>query len=216
MANVSFGLARPPVETEPPGTEAFNATRFFQVPTPAPGTVAGLGIPLVTAVAHAPVVPADADPLTVTATITPAFSPVASAEMRYRVNFGTEVAVAMTGGPSGAWTAAIPPEASTPGQLVRYFVTATDAAGRTTRWPPYLDPLTQPQYQGTVVNDHRSPLPVYHWWVQNTAAAETVTGTRCSFFHNGVLYDNAFWRIRGGTSVSWPKKSYKIEIQRRV
>jgi len=32
------------------------------------------------------------------------------------------------------------------------------------------------------------------------AQAETATGTRCSVFYNGELYDNVFVRIRGGTS----------------
>src|SRR5262249_39056582 len=43
-------------------------------------------------------------------------------------------------------------------------------------------------------------------------AAETATGTSCSIFYNGELYDNVFVRIRGGTSRGWPKKSYKIEL----
>ena len=123
--------------------------------------------------------------------------------MRYRINFGTEVAVAHDRrARQAAWTAAIPPRPRRPASWSGTSITATDSGGRTTRWPPYLDPATQPQYQGTVVADPAitSPLPIYHWWVQNTSAAETVSGTRCSFFHNGVLYDNAFWRIRGGTS----------------
>ena len=80
--------------------------------------------------------------------------------------------------------------------------------------PPAFDPANQPLYQGTVVGDPAltTPLPVLHWFVQTPSAAENVNGTRCSLFYNGELYDNVFIRIRGGTSISWPKKSYKIEF----
>ena len=217
MANISFGLARPPTDAETPGSEAYGALlRYYQIPTPgglnASGTSA-LG-PLVQGLAHFPALPADGADLTVTATVVPSFAPVASVELRYRINFGTEMPLPMTSGADGRWSAALPASASTPGQLVRYFITATDTSGRTSRWPSYLDPATQPQYLGTVVADPAitSGLPVFHWWVQSTGAAETVAGTRCSLFHNGVLYDNIFCRIRGGTSISWPKKSYKLEF----
>ncbi len=217
MSNVSFGLARPPSEAEPPGSEGFIALmRYYRSPTPgelnASGTPA-LG-PLVNDLTHAPLRPANADDLSITATVAPALAPVASVEMRYRINFNAEIAVPMTPGPANTWTASVPAAAANPGQLVRYFITATDTAGRSSRFPQYLDSLTQPQYQGTVVTDPAitSPLPVFHWWVQSTGNAETSTGTRCSLFHNGTLYDNIFCRIRGGTSISWPKKSYKIEF----
>ena len=217
MANVSFGLTRPPTAAEPPGSAAFTALqRYYQNPTPGGLNASGapaLG-PLLRSLDHTPAQPSDADDLTVSALLAPAFAPVASAELRYRVNFGSEIALPMQPAANGYWTAAIPASAASPGQLLRYFITATDTAGNTSRRPQFLDPTSQPQYQGTVVADPAitSPLPVFHWFVQNSAAAETSTGTRCSLFHNGLLYDNIFCRIRGGTSISWPKKSYKIEF----
>ena len=217
MPNVSFGIARPPTDAEPPGSGAFAALhRYYQIPTPGGLNASGMSAPgpLVRDLTHTPAVPGDAEDLIVTATVAPAFTPIASVEMRYRVNYGTEATLPMSVMPDGTWGATIPASASTPGQLVRYFITATDTSGQASRWPQYLDPANQPQYQGTVIHDPSisSPLPVIHWWVQNTSAAETSTGTRCSLFHKGVLYDNIFWRIRGGTSLSWPKKSYKIEF----
>jgi hypothetical protein len=110
--------------------------------------------------------------------------------------------------------ATIPAHASQPGQMVRYYVTALDNAGRSSRWPLFLDPFASAEYQGTVVRNPGivTPLPVLQWFVQNTTAAETGTGTRCSVFYGDEFYDNVFVRIRGQTSRSYPKKSYKFEM----
>jgi hypothetical protein len=94
------------------------------------------------------------------------------------------------------------------------IVSALDNAGRAGRAPLFLDPLGSPQYQGTIVPDApiSTPLPVFHWFVQTPTAAETATGTRSSLFYDGEFYDNIFVRLRGGTSRSAPKKSYKVEF----
>ena len=41
-----------------------------------------------------------------------------------------------------------------PGEMVRYFVTARDSAGHTSRWPLYNDLRNSPQYAGTMVAAH--------------------------------------------------------------
>ena len=98
--------------------------------------------------------------------------------------------------------------------MVRYSVTAQDNGGRASRWPLFLDPFASAEYQGAVVRNPAvtSPLPVLQWFAQNTAAADTATGTRCSFFYDSEFYDNVYIRIRGQTSRSYPKKSYKVEV----
>ena len=98
--------------------------------------------------------------------------------------------------------------------MARYYVTAQDNGGRASRWPLFLDPFASAEYQGAVVRNPAvtSPLPVLQWFAQNTAAADTATGTRCSFFYDGEFYDNVYIRIRGQTSRSYPKKSYKVEV----
>lgn len=217
VSNVSFGLDRPATEAEPPGSAAFDALlRYFAIPSP--DAVNGGGLPAlgpaVASLSHLPLTPADAEDLNVTAIIHPTMAPVSSATLTYRVQYGAEVSLPMTAGSAETWTAAIPPTASGPGQMVRYSITATDSAGRSTRWPPYFEASTQPQYQGTVVLDPNitSPLPILHWFVQTPSSAETTTGTRCSVFFDGEFYDNLFVRIRGQTSLGWPKKSYKLEF----
>ena len=217
VTNVSFGLSSPDLSAAPPGSPAFAALlRYY--PVPSPGYANGAGTPAVgprvDGLAHTPAVPSDDVDLAVNARLMPALAPVAGATLTYRVGFGAETTVPMAAGADGTWGAIIPAAASAPRQLVRYFITATDAAGNATRWPPAFDPASQPLYQGTVVADPAitTPLPVLHWFVQSPSAAENVNGTRCSIFYHGELYDNVFIRIRGGTSISWPKKSYKIEF----
>ena len=219
VANVSCGLQSPDLASAPAGSPAFNAlVRYYPVPSPgytnSPGEPA-TG-PRVTELTHAPAIASDEDPLVVSAQIDPTLAPITTATVTYRVNFGPETTVAMEAGGQNIWSASIPAAAAAPGQLVRYAVNASDSEGRTTRWPPRFIPATQPHFQGTIVADPAitTPLPVVHWFVQSRGAAETATGTRCSLFYDGALYDNIFVRIRGNTSINWPKKSYKLEFNK--
>ena len=108
----------------------------------------------------------------------------------------------------------IPAAASTPGQMVRWFISTTDTSGNTSRFPAYADPLNSPAYLGTVIGDPAltHPLPVIHWFVQNTAATDTTTGTRCSVWWNGQFYDNVFCRVRGASAPNFTKKPYKFDF----
>src|SRR6185503_835312 len=114
----------------------------------------------------------------------------------------------------GVYGANIPANASTNGQMIRYYVAASDTDGRNSRLPVFNAPLDSDEYFGTVVTDPSigTLLPVFHWFLANPALAETDTGTRCSLFYQGEFYDNVFVRIRGGTARGWPKKSYKVEL----
>jgi hypothetical protein len=212
-----------------PGLEAKSAAQlaaaacYFTAPTP--GTPNGAGVvapgPILADLAHTPALPDGQEDLVVTVNARPAFNPVASVTLHYRVMFTNEVAVPMWddgahgdgAAGDGRFGAVIPARAALPGQMIRYYVTAQDSAGRASRWPLFLDPLASSAYQGTMVrNNPVTALPVLHWFVQNPAAADTATGTRCALFFDGELYDNAFVRIRGQTSRGWPKKSYKFEL----
>ncbi len=198
--------------------------RYFTVPTPGAPNIGGVEVPgpILSDLHHSPRIPSDNDDLLVTVNAGPALGAVTNVTLKFRVMYSNEVATAMfddgTHGDGlagdGIFGATIPASASQPGQMVRYYVTAQDNAGRASRWPLFLDPFASPEYQGTVVRNPAvtSPLPILQWFVQNTAAAETGTGTRCSLFQDDEFYDNVFIRIRGQTSRSYPKKSYKIEM----
>ena len=110
--------------------------------------------PVITGAGHTPNVLFSTNSLTVTSLVAQAFSPIADVTLHYRVMFNAEVAVPMndagTNGDvaagDGVWTGVIPAGVVSPGQLLRYYVTATDAAGNLSRWPIFPDALESEQY----------------------------------------------------------------------
>ncbi len=201
--------------------------RYFQLPTPGDANSVGVNElgPIVTYVNHSPQVPADADPLTVTASVAKASSSITSVVLHYRVNWNTEATLPMyddgahgdgTAG-DGVYGAVIPASASAPNQMVRWYVTAVDSASHTTRMPLYLDSLNSEQYYGTVVSDPNihTNLSVFQFFIQNTSAADTVAGTRGSVFFMGELYDNVNIRKRGNT-INGVKSGWTGGLSRKV
>jgi len=198
--------------------------RYFSLPTPGdlngPGKI-NLG-PLIVDALHSPALPSNDDDIIVTARIAPTFEPADKVTLYYRVMFTPDVAVPMSddglhgdGAPNdGVYGAVIPASASAAGQMVRYYVTATDSSGDLSRSPPYLDPRNSPQYWGAVVNDPTvtSALPVLQWFIQNTSAADNTAGTRSSLFFAGEFYDNVAVNLHGQSSSGFPKKSYNFDM----
>jgi hypothetical protein len=205
-------------------TNTTNALVYFTTPTPGAENRVGTAVlgPIIKAVAHLPPVPTDNQDVIVTARVAPAFAPISAVTLRYRVMYSNEVSALMLDdglhgdgrAGDGVFGATIPAAASRPGQMLRYAVSAVDTQGRTHREPLFQDLTRSPQYFGTVIADGSitSALPVLHWFVASTTAADTETGTRCSLFFLDEFYDNLFIRIRGGTARGWPKKSYKIQF----
>ena len=105
--------------------------------------------------------------------------------------------------------------------MVRWYVTADDVDGASSRAPAFLDTTgsgQSPEYFGTVVVDPTvvSSLPVLQTFLApgTEGAADTESGTRISVFYNGEFYDNAFIRRRGKSTAGLPKKSYKIDFNK--
>ena len=79
---------------------------------------------------HSPNVPAAGGALSVTAQAVPGFNAISNVTLHYRVMFNSEnpnvpMSLANT---NGTWTGTIPGGAATAGQLLRYYVTATDSS----------------------------------------------------------------------------------------
>ncbi len=205
------------------GSSTF-ALRYFPVPTPGAANntgIAELG-PIIDSDEHHPAVPTDNDGVRVTARIRPARGVVTSANLRYRIGYNAEVSLPFLdngyNGDGGTndliFGATIPANAHIAGQMVRWYITATDSFGGTSRLPAFVEPLDSPEYFGTVVWNPSltNPLPVLHWFIQNPTAAENGTGTRCSLFYDGEFYDNLNINLHGQSSTGFPKKSFDIDF----
>jgi len=198
--------------------------RYFPVPTPGMPNNAGVEVlgPIISEVDHTPEMPTEDEDLQITAEITPSFDPVETVMLHYLVMFGWELSIPLADdGASGdglsgdgIYGGQIPAAAFNAGQMVRWYITATDTAGRESRFPAHIDLLNSPKYCGTVVDDPSltNPLPVLHWFIENPQAANTDVGTRCSLYYDGQFYDNVLINIHGQSSRGFPKKSYDIDF----
>lgn len=203
------------------------AVGYLSTPTPgAPNSsVTQIG-PTIDAIVFTPNQPVANQPINVSARVAPFNTAVnpASVKLSYRVMFQNEVHLAMfddgvTAGDAAAgdrvYAAQIPSSAVVAGQMVRWYVTAADVNGNSSRAPNYSDPLDSPQYYGTVVVDPSitTSLPVIHWFVQDPGAAATDGGARASLYMYGQFYDNIQVDLHGQstTQPQFTKKSYNFD-----
>ena len=198
--------------------------RYFPAPTPGGPNNAGIAElgPIIEDEQHRPVIPTDADGVRVTARIRPARGEVASASLIYRIGYAAQVTLpfrddgnsADEGIGDGIYGAIIPASAHSPGQMVRWYITATDTAGGSSRLPSFVEPLDSPEYFGTIVHNPSltNPLPVLHWFIQSPTGADSDAGSRCSLFYDGEFYDNVYMNLHGQSSRGFPKKSYDIDL----
>ncbi|MCC7374229.1 MAG: lamin tail domain-containing protein [Verrucomicrobiales bacterium] len=225
VQDVSYGVIQIP---RGEGWDMGASGVYFLAPTPGNPNLGGTAVPgpIVATVTHAPNVPGDEEDLVVTARVLPTFAAVASVELRYRVQFGAEVPTPMLddgahgdgAARDGVYGAVIPAAASNPGQMVRYYLVATDVAAKTSRWPLFTDPVATEEYLGTIVEPTNavSQLPVFHLFVAPTQLSriDSESGGRASFFYDGEFYDNISVEVRGNTSAGLNKKSHRIEFNR--
>jgi hypothetical protein len=204
-------------------TAQSSVARYFVTPTP--GSVNGTGAsdlgPIVTDVSSPATQPGDNDAIVVTARVEQAGNPVAGAPtLVYRVMYDSEETAPMyDDGPAGGhgdakagdgiWTGTIPADASIPGQMVRWYVQATDTAGQSGRWPvlvPLVGNDAGPEYVGTVIGDPTvtSTMPIFTYFTQDVSGSNGA-GARGSVFYLGEFYDNIFIRHRGANSTAGNK-----------
>jgi hypothetical protein len=179
------------------------AEGFFRDPSPGYSNTAGIANlgPAIRQVTENPPAPDQGSNLVITAEVSQTYDPVDTVALGYRINFGSEVQIPMVDNGilpdlfagDGVFTATIPATA---------YSSAADAAGTETREPMFLDADGSPEYFGTIVTDPsiNTKLPVFRYYVQNTSAAGTRTGTRASVYYLGEFYDNVFIRLRGANT----------------
>ncbi len=144
------------------GTEG----RYFATPTPGALNSSGtsdLG-PVVSGVSEPAAQPGVADAILVTAHVAPTLNPIQnhSVTLHYRVMYGSEFSLEMYDDGShgdgdsgdGLYGATIPAGVASPGQMLRWYVSAGDTLGHAGRWPilvPIIGNDGGPEYEGTVV-----------------------------------------------------------------
>lgn len=163
----------------------------------------------------------------VTVQLAETFHPLAQADLHYRVMYGSERTLplrdngllgdAVAG--DGIFTATIPSSNVAAGEMVRWYMTASDTASNQTRYPVFDRPTDSAEYFGTVIYDESiesSRLPIFHWFVRNPSRANTSSGTRSSLFFDGEFYDNVLFDIHGQSTRGsrFLKKSYDVDFNR--
>ncbi len=199
--------------------------KYFPAPTPGTNNLGGVDVlgPLITEAQHTPATPQTNETITVTARIRPAFSPVATTKLRYRVMYTPEVEISMLDdglhgdglAGDGVYGASIPAGIATPGQMIRWNIHATDSTNALSRLPTFVDATHSPEYFGTIVSiAQTNKLEILHWFIQNATGADNTTGTRAALFFIGEFYDNVGMNLHGQSSSGFPKKSYDIDFHR--
>ncbi|MCH2111435.1 MAG: CotH kinase family protein [Planctomycetes bacterium] len=211
--DVSYGLSFNPTVT--------SATCYFAPTTPSgPNSVGG---PVVFDVVATPRLPALTDDVVITAqAMAGSGTSIAMMTLRWKVMFQNLQSSSMRDdglgydsvAGDGIYTAHIPAGTASSLEMVRWKVETVDSAGQSARLPLYLDAMNSPEFFGTVVDEASisSAIPVYHWYTESPNAANQTSGTRSSLMVGEEFYDNIFTRKRGGSSASWPKKSYKFDF----
>ena len=188
---------------------------FLQTATPGAANAGGTTNPgpEIITVTHAPAQPAENENIVVTATVLPRLVAIGQVELAYRVQYGASTNLTMVDDGTGddaiandsIFTATIPASAYGNEDMVRWFVTAKDAANNPSRAPAFLDQTGTNQsaeYFGTVTTDPSvtSDMPILQWFTQSESASHTRSGARASVYFLGRFYDNIFIRQRGGAT----------------
>jgi hypothetical protein len=162
-------------------------------------------------------------PVHVTVEVDSIAEPLGDITLHHRVMFDSEFELTMFddgqhgdgAAGDGVFGATIPAGIAATGEMLRFYVTAEDTANASSRAPLFPDPTNSAEYFGLVITDDvQSQLPVLRTFVDNPAAAESAGGTRATIAFDGEFYDNVFMRLRGQTSRNWPKKSFKVDLNR--
>ena len=189
---------------------------YLTSPTPGGLNVTGSGVPgpVIVNPEHTPAQPSDLQAVTVTAKVQQTFAPIASVTLNYRVMYDSLIQTPMFddgahgdgAAGDGVYGAMIPDTASTAGQMIRWYITASDTSANASRLPLFTDPLNSAEYLGTVVQSVTTNIPLWEWFTNDLTNARNATGARASVYFNGEFYDNVFVRARGGFTSTGSQK----------
>jgi len=202
---------------------------------PTPGAPGGPGEPALAAfisdASFSPAAPLSSDPITVTAMVRPAATETGPVTLHYRTLYETELEIPMFDdglhgdglAGDGVFGATIPAGTAGPGEMVRWYLTANDPSGATSRAPVFAPGAGTAEYFGTVIPDPSivSELPLLQYFIEDTdwyQEPRTVhlnkEYTTASLSYLGRFYDNVRVKIRGSSSVyhRFPKQSLHFDF----
>lgn len=146
----------------------------------------------------------------------------ATAQLTYKIMFAADVVVPLLdnaaspgGAGDGVYGATIPGQAA--GRLIRYRIDAS-AQGTALAYPAVGDTI---RYVGVVVKNPAvtSSLPVIEWFMSDAVYNDLLANHRLDdvtgpavITYNGTVYDGAEMRVRGNTSRTEAKVSWKIDM----
>lgn len=203
---------------------------YFTISTPNAANGASASGPILySALPEEPNVPrptgtAASPPLTVSVRVVQTANPISVVRVIPRIMYNTELA-AITMLDNGVapdiisgdkiYTASIPTNTLTYGQMLRWRFEVVDSASNLTKLPAYLDPIDSPQYFGTVAQRNdlaNTVLPVVDWFVEGApTTGPTAAAFRGSMYFLGYFYDNIGHEIHGQTTAGLTKKSYDFD-----
>ncbi|WP_287930936.1 lamin tail domain-containing protein, partial [Arthrobacter sp.] len=174
--------------------------------------------PVVDALKATPARPAPNQPVVISAGLQPG----STAQLTYKVMFGPDVvlpflddAASPGGAGDGVYAATIPGQAA--GLLLRYRVDAM-AGGISYADPPAGDSV---RYRGVVVLNSavNTQLPVIEWFMEDAVYDDILANHRMDKFqgaavwaYNGQVIDGVLMSVRGNSSRTAPKVSWKVEL----
>lgn len=172
--------------------------------------------PRIASVTHSPAKPRPGQSLQVLVTLDAPPTAELQVTLHWRAQFEPEQSLAMSRTPQGSWSATLPLEHATAGQMVRWRVVVQDPRGGQSIHPPTTHPKRTSKYLGTVIapDSVRSPLPVFHLFLapSDIPRADSESGAYGCFFHGDEFYDNVMVKVRGNTTAFFPKRSHRLEF----
>ena len=198
--------------------------RYFDVPTP--GAANGIGSrmvgPKIVATTHSPQLVNAADPIVVTAEITETFNEVQRVNLNYRVMYSDIVQIPMAddgqgldqAAGDGVYTAEIPGNVAAPGEMVRWYINATDSESLVGRLPIFERVDKDQEYFGTMIHDPTvaSNLPIFHFFVDIKNFTRGGVVRDGSVYYGGEFYSNIKMTGHGQSSSGFPKKSFNLDF----
>lgn len=225
-------LLLPHLIAQPDGN--WQTASYFTSPTPGALNQEGmpeLG-PILSEASHAPNLPGTNDSITVTCRVAPALSLVNGVNLHWRVMYGPTYTLPMYddglhsdgAAGDGIYGATIPhlqgaTRNYSAGQMLRWYITATDTLARESRLPLFFPGTATSEYRGTVIEPGyvTSQIPIIHLFVENYANgvgvdSSTKVGGPASVYYDGEFYDNVHMYVRGNSTRSYLKKSHSINF----